>query len=58
MGKTWCIRTGLNIATGIIVQLPLSQSIHSAVANIPECFIALLSTKNNDILGFNFSLRI
>jgi hypothetical protein len=40
--KTWCIGTGLNIATGIIAQLPtllnvhwpmqISVSVHSAIA--------------------------
>ncbi len=36
MGKTGCIWTGPNIATGIIAQLPTLRSFHSAVANIAD----------------------
>ncbi len=36
IGKTWCIHNGVNIATGIIAQLPTSRSIHCSVANIAK----------------------
>jgi hypothetical protein len=31
IGKTWCIRTGINIATGI-VQFPISRNVHYILA--------------------------
>jgi hypothetical protein len=51
IGKTWCISTGLNIATGIIAERSLHCCQYRRVF-----IIAPLPTENNNILGLKFSL--
>jgi hypothetical protein len=50
IGKTWCIHNGVNIATGVIAQLPTSGSIYLRRCQYRREFIAPLPTEKNIVI--------